>query len=147
MLLFSDPPGRPEIQGLDEGEILTAGKLKRLTCISMSGNPLAKLTWYVGVRQVASVYSTVDNYATAELALIPDQVKDFLSSTLLALVSHCCYCLHRLRMGPTSVARRRTQPWPGTLDLLLSPESSTSSFHRVTSTSAFVPPPPRPAKT
>ena len=43
----------------------------------MSGNPLAKLTWYVGVRQVASVYSTVDNYATAELALIPDQVKDF----------------------------------------------------------------------
>ena len=53
----------------------------------MSGNPLAKLTWYVGVRQVASVYSTVDNYATAELALIPDQVKDFLSSTFLVLVS------------------------------------------------------------
>lgn len=73
-IMFPDPPGRPEIQGLDEGEILTAGKLKRLTCISMSGNPLAKLTWYVGVRQVASVYSTVDNYATAELALIPDQV-------------------------------------------------------------------------
>ena len=46
----------------------------------MSGNPLAKLTWYVGVRQVASVYSTVDNYATAELALIPDQVKDFLKA-------------------------------------------------------------------
>ena len=85
---FSDPPGRPEIQGLDEGEILTAGKLKRLTCISMSGNPLAKLTWYVGVRQVASVYSTVDNYATAELALIPDQVKDFLKA------QHCWHLYH-----------------------------------------------------
>ena len=67
------PPGRPEIQGLAEGEILRAGQLKRLTCISMSGNPLAKLTWYVGVRQVASVYRTVENYATAELSLVPDQ--------------------------------------------------------------------------
>ena len=70
---IADPPGIPEIQGLDDGEILTAGNLKRLTCISMAGNPLAKLTWFIGKREVQSVYQTVDNYASAELALVPDQ--------------------------------------------------------------------------
>jgi len=67
------PPSKPEIQGLDDGDVLVAGNLKRLTCISMSGNPLAKLKWFIGKREVVSVYNTVDNYATAELALVPDQ--------------------------------------------------------------------------
>lgn len=41
--------------------------------MSVSGNPLAKLKWFVGKRELPSVYSTVDNYASAELAFVPKQ--------------------------------------------------------------------------
>ena len=73
-LTISDPPGPPEIQGLEEGEILTAGNLKRLTCTSIAGNPLATLRWFSGKRELPSVYTTRDNYASAELAFVPNQV-------------------------------------------------------------------------
>ena len=50
----SDPPGRPNITGLSpsggggQGRPLEEGQLKRLTCISMGGNPLADLAWFAG---------------------------------------------------------------------------------------------------
>ena len=68
---ISDPPGEPQILGLSSGEVLQAGSLKRLTCTSMAGNPLAHLTWYLGDRFLKSEYSTRDNYAFAELNFQP----------------------------------------------------------------------------
>ena len=46
----ADPPGRPNITGLSHhgGQRLEEGQLKRLTCISMGGNPLADLAWFAG---------------------------------------------------------------------------------------------------
>ena len=66
-----DPPGPPKIQGLDDGEVLTAGNLKRLTCTSIAGNPLATLKWYIGDKELNSMYVTRDNYASAELSFVP----------------------------------------------------------------------------
>ena len=48
--------------------------MKRLTCTSIAGNPLATLKWYSGQRELPSIYTTRDNYASAELAFVPDQV-------------------------------------------------------------------------
>ena len=68
---FSDPPGPPQIQGLNVEEILTAGSLKRITCTSISGNPLATLKWFNGDKELVSIYLTRDNYASAEVAFVP----------------------------------------------------------------------------
>ena len=69
--MFADPPGPPQIQGLDPGEILTAGLLKRITCTSISGNPLATLKWFNGDKELVSIYLTRDTYASAEVAFVP----------------------------------------------------------------------------
>ena len=89
MLSVIYPPGAPQIQGLlgshGSAEILTAGSMKRLTCTSIAGNPLAELRWFVEPpnfnptkvgsalerRELNSFYSTRDNFATAELEYIP----------------------------------------------------------------------------
>ena len=68
---ISDPPGAPQIQGLDENEVLIAGSLKRITCTSISGNPLATLKWFNGDKELVSIYLTRDNYASAEVAFVP----------------------------------------------------------------------------
>ena len=44
--LLSDPPGTPNITGVTSESILEEGQVKRLTCISMAGNPLADLKWF-----------------------------------------------------------------------------------------------------
>jgi hypothetical protein len=67
----ADPPGAPKIQGLEDGEVLTAGNLKRLTCTSISGNPLATLRWFIGDKELNSIYVTRDNYASAEVSFVP----------------------------------------------------------------------------
>jgi hypothetical protein len=71
LFYFADPPGPPQIQGLDPQEVLTAGSLKRITCTSISGNPLATLKWYNGDQELTSIYLTRDNYASAEVAFVP----------------------------------------------------------------------------
>lgn len=71
MLTVIYPPGPPQVQGLDDGEVLTAGSLKRLTCTSISGNPLATLKWFNGEKELVSIYLTRDSYASAEVAFVP----------------------------------------------------------------------------
>ena len=53
-----DPPGPPRILGLSPGDQLAAGALKRATCTSLAGNPLAKLEWFIGDRKLESRYFT-----------------------------------------------------------------------------------------
>lgn len=47
-----DPPGSPNITGLTNNVILEEGQIKRLTCISMAGNPLADLKWFRGDEEI-----------------------------------------------------------------------------------------------
>ena len=42
-LLFSDPPGRPNITGISSESVLIEDQVRRITCISMAGNPLGKI--------------------------------------------------------------------------------------------------------
>ena len=44
-----------------------------MTCTSVAGNPLAKLRWFLGDRELVheTSYSTKDNYASAELEIVP----------------------------------------------------------------------------
>ena len=45
---ISDPPGAPNITGLTSESILIESQVRRMTCISVAGNPLADLTWFRG---------------------------------------------------------------------------------------------------
>ena len=74
MLSVIYPPGPPQLQGLEDGEVLTAGVLKRVTCTSIAGNPLASIRWFVGEREIRDdsvYYTTKDNYASSTLELVP----------------------------------------------------------------------------
>ncbi|XP_059086903.1 synaptogenesis protein syg-2-like [Tigriopus californicus] len=71
MLSVIYPPGTPKIQGLGDEDVLTAGVLKRVTCTSLAGNPLATLKWFLNDRPLESFDSTKDNYASAELEFVP----------------------------------------------------------------------------
>ena len=59
VVCVTDPPGRPNITGLSHGQRLEEGQLKRLTCISMGGNPLADLAWFAGDRKIEDVEPTL----------------------------------------------------------------------------------------
>ncbi len=52
LLLFSVPPGPPEIQGYIEGETIRKGQTVSLTCVSHGGNPLATINWLKNDQQV-----------------------------------------------------------------------------------------------
>ncbi|XP_040568180.1 nephrin isoform X2 [Lepeophtheirus salmonis] len=65
------PPGTPTIQGLSFDDVLIAGKLKRLKCTSMAGNPPPTLRWYRGKELLHSRTVITDQFASAELEFIP----------------------------------------------------------------------------
>ncbi|XP_039278760.1 nephrin [Nilaparvata lugens] len=49
-----NPPGAPTITGVEAGKPLTAGKVTKLSCTSLGGNPLATLTWYKNDKKIPS---------------------------------------------------------------------------------------------
>ena len=63
----SDPPEPPKITGYSEGDVLVGGKMRRILCTSVGGNPLATIKWYRGTEEVSSVYNVGENYASATL--------------------------------------------------------------------------------
>ncbi|XP_054719149.1 nephrin-like [Uloborus diversus] len=52
------PPGIPEIEGYQEGDIVQVGDTLTLACITRGGNPQAELIWYRDNVQVDMSYST-----------------------------------------------------------------------------------------
>lgn len=70
-----DSPYKPSIIGYDESTPLRAGSVKRLTCESQGGNPLADLKWFKGKDEITSGFtiSSKINGISSELTLI---VKD-----------------------------------------------------------------------
>jgi len=63
-------PEAPKITGYTEGEVLKGGSMRRIMCTSAGGNPLATIKWYRSGQEIASDYSTGENYATATLDLM-----------------------------------------------------------------------------
>ncbi|GFS49142.1 synaptogenesis protein syg-2 [Trichonephila inaurata madagascariensis] len=53
-----DPPGIPEIEGYQEGDIVQVGDTLTLACITRGGNPQAELIWYRDNVQVDMSYTT-----------------------------------------------------------------------------------------
>ena len=65
--LFSDPPGMPQITGLDESAMLT-GSEHKLTCITKAGHPPAKLNWFKGSAMMESHYTVEGDLVKAEVS-------------------------------------------------------------------------------
>lgn len=58
-MFILDPPSPPIISGYMEGQIIPAGSVQKLLCVSSGGNPLATLTWYKNDKKVSyQVYVT-----------------------------------------------------------------------------------------
>jgi len=53
----TDPPAPPLISGYMEGQIIPAGSVQKLLCVSSGGNPLATLTWYKNDKRVSAQIS------------------------------------------------------------------------------------------
>lgn len=51
---FSDPPGAPNITGIASDTVLIEDHVRRMTCISMAGNPLADLKWFRGDEELTN---------------------------------------------------------------------------------------------
>ena len=68
---LTDPPGRPEIHGADNGSKMKEGKNQRLLCKSKAGKPPAKLVWYMGEHMMASQYSVNGDTVQAKITFVP----------------------------------------------------------------------------
>ncbi|XP_049307143.1 nephrin isoform X1 [Bactrocera dorsalis] len=64
------PPSSPIISGYMEGQIIPAGSVQKLLCVSSGGNPLATLTWYKNDKRVNSVIRTADKSVSAEITIL-----------------------------------------------------------------------------
>ncbi|OWF40059.1 Nephrin [Mizuhopecten yessoensis] len=64
------PPGAPVITGYEEGDFLKAGDVKRLTCSSAGGNPMATLKWFKGNELLDSTTKTRGSIVSSELTLV-----------------------------------------------------------------------------
>ncbi|XP_059224437.1 nephrin isoform X1 [Stomoxys calcitrans] len=64
------PPSPPMISGYMEGQIIPAGSVQKLLCVSSGGNPLATLTWYKNDKRINSVIRTADKSVSAEITIL-----------------------------------------------------------------------------
>ena len=76
-LFFSipDEPGQPNITGL-RGSVLDEGQIKRITCISMAGNPLPDLKWFRGDDEIPGLTTEKDeeeNYSRSDLIVVANR--------------------------------------------------------------------------
>ena len=68
-----DPPGAPEISGYTEGEVVSIGEQKTLTCISRGGNPPAQLVWLKNGRPIAFKYRKMKRRVLAQFTFTVTQ--------------------------------------------------------------------------
>ncbi|KAH8285661.1 hypothetical protein KR054_011962 [Drosophila jambulina] len=64
------PPAPPLISGYIEGQIIPAGSVQKLLCVSSGGNPLATLTWYKNDKRINSVIRAADKSVSAEITVL-----------------------------------------------------------------------------
>ena len=69
---FLDTPGQPNITGLRDKAVLYEGQRKRITCLSMAGNPLPNLKWFKGSEEITGIPThkeTSADYSRSELII------------------------------------------------------------------------------
>ena len=98
LCLPADPPGAPEISGYTEGEAVSIGEQKTLTCISRGGNPPAQLVWLKNGRPIGSKYRALPGRTVAEHRLRADV------SDLGAVYS--CQATSEVQPDPTTASVR-----------------------------------------
>ncbi|XP_033757883.1 nephrin-like isoform X4 [Pecten maximus] len=64
------PPGAPVITGYEEGDFVKDGDVKRLTCSSAGGNPMATLKWFKGNELLDSTPKTRGSIVSSELTIV-----------------------------------------------------------------------------
>ncbi|XP_016957415.1 nephrin isoform X1 [Drosophila biarmipes] len=64
------PPAPPLVSGYMEGQIIPAGSVQKLLCVSSGGNPLATLTWYKNDKRINSVIRAADKSVSAEITIL-----------------------------------------------------------------------------
>ena len=72
LFFILDPPGAPNITGLSSETVLIEDQVRRITCISMAGNPLADLKWYRGDEELTNsvtIKGEDDQYSKSELTI------------------------------------------------------------------------------
>ena len=69
--MIADPPGRPEISGLNEGSVVKEGKNQKLLCKTKAGKPPAQLVWYMGEHMMNSQYSVNGDTVQAQITFVP----------------------------------------------------------------------------
>ncbi|KAL5285587.1 NPHS1.2 family protein [Megaselia abdita] len=63
-------PSPPLISGYIEGQIIPAGSVQKLLCVSSGGNPLATLVWYKNDKKISSTIRKSDNSVSAEISIL-----------------------------------------------------------------------------
>ena len=69
---IADPPGAPNITGITSETVLIEDQVRRITCISMAGNPLADLKWFRGTEELTNsvtIKGEDDQYSKSELTI------------------------------------------------------------------------------
>ena len=62
--IFSDPPGAPNITGIASTTPLIENQVRRISCISIAGNPLAELKWFRGDEELpGAVLGILTNFS------------------------------------------------------------------------------------
>ena len=70
-----DPPGAPNITGITSETELIEEQVRRITCISLAGNPLADLKWFRGDEEIPGTVTVKGegengDYSKSELTLV-----------------------------------------------------------------------------
>ena len=74
---ISDPPGAPNITGITSETELFEGQVRRMTCISMAGNPLADLKWFRGDEEIPGTITVKgdgdSDYSKSDLTIVANR--------------------------------------------------------------------------
>ncbi|KAL5285582.1 NPHS1 family protein [Megaselia abdita] len=64
------PPSPPMISGYTKGQIIAAGSIHKLLCVSSGGNPPPTMVWYKNDKKINSVTKIVTNSVSAEITIL-----------------------------------------------------------------------------
>lgn len=65
-----DPPSPPLMTGYNDGDVITAGSIKKLQCTSSGGNPPPSLTWYKNDKRLNAGVKVQESKVTSELLIL-----------------------------------------------------------------------------
>ena len=75
-MFSTDTPGQPNITGLKDKAVLFEGQRKRISCLSMAGNPLPNLKWFKGNEEIEGVPTHKEksaDYSRSEMVIVANR--------------------------------------------------------------------------